>query len=402
MPLFQKKETRNRSCGSLALWLRQRLDAEEAHDAERLFDEAASRRVRIELVEPRRTRNSTDEANGRRNDLLDHGVPVKTLDDEVENIVTRERVVELRHIDEGRLRPSLLDELVDGVTMLVDLRQILGATERDAELEGVLARVEVALALGLSGRHDNGEVADDLVEILILPLGGSLGVRESDFRNLHIVSEVGVVENTVGLVTTEVVAEERNGVLVELEREGESGTVGLIGRSLLTDSSHALLLEFAREDALREADDCSLLVVPVVASERRLSVVAIRTDGAREFADTEDHALLEPFTNGCTTEKFVSLASLGHDRDETVHPVLEELNWHLIAGCGYACGGHSVHNHLEVHVGLHADAETVKRLDRASDALGGVQSETFPSLLLREVVEVLCDRRSKHFVLSFL
>ena len=378
-----------------------RLDAEEANNAERLFHEAPGCGVRVEFVETSCTRHRTDEADRGRNDLLDDRVAVDALDDEVQNVVTRECVIELRHIDESRLWPSLLDELVDGVTVLVDLRQILGAGQRDAELERILARVEVALALCLRGRHDNREVTDDLVEILVLPLCGGLGSRQSDLRNLHIVRKIGVVQETVGLIATEVVAEERNGVLVQLEPERESGTVGLIGGSLLTDSSHTLLLEFTREDTLREADDCALLVVPVVTSERWLSVVAIRTDRASELADTEDHALLEPFADCCTTKQFVSLASLGHHRDEFVHPVLEELDGDLVAGCRNACVRHCVHDHLEVHVRLHADTHAVKRLDGVHRTLSGIESETLSYGFLGEIVEPLCNRRSKHFLLSF-
>lgn len=372
-------------CGPLGL------HTEEAHDTERLLDKATSRSIGVQLVETSRTRDSTDEADRCRNDLLNDGVRVDALNDEVENIGASEGAIELRHIDEGSLGPGLLDELVDGVTVLVDLREVLGARQRNAELERVLAGVEVALALGLRGRHDDRKVADDLVEVLVLPEGGR-GAVNVNRRNLDIVGEVGVVQETVGLVLTEVVAEERNRVLVQLETKGESGTVGLVSRSLLTDGCHTLLLEFTRKDALREANDGALFVVPVVASKRRLSMVAIRTRHASKFADTEDHAFLEPLADRGTTKEFVSLASLGHDRDETVHPVLQELNRHLVRGGRHTRSGHSVHDHLEVDVFIHTDTHAVKSLGCANQTLSGVERKTFLDFLLREVVEVLSNR----------
>ena len=379
------------------------LDAEEAHDAERLFNEAACGGVAIELVQTSSPRDRADEADGCGDDLLDDRVAVDALNDEVEHIVASERVVELGDINEGSLRPGLLDELVDGVTVLVDLGEVLGAPERDTELEGILAGVEVTLALGLSGRHDDGEVTNDFVEVLVDPLGAELIGRGSgigvddDGRDLIVVSEVGVVKETVGLVDAEVVTEERDSILVQLEGESESGTVGLVGGSLLTDGGHTLLLEFTREDALREADDGALFVVPVVSSERRLSMVAIRTDRASQFADAEDDAFLEPFTDGGAAKEFVGLASLGHDRDETVHPVLQELDRHLVGRDGYAVVGHSVHDRLEVHVRLHADAEAFKGLNRVHDAFCGIKCKTLADLLVGEVVEVFNNRLSKHF-----
>lgn len=378
------------------------LDAEEANDTKRLLDKASSRRVRVQLVQTGSPRNRTDETDGSRNNLLHDRVAVKGLNLEVEHIVARERVVELGDVNELSLRPSLLDELVDGVTVLVDLREVLRTRERNAELERVLAGVEVALALGLRCRHDDCEVTDDLVEVLVFPLGRGNARLKSDLRDLHIVRKVGVVKNTVGLVATKVVSEERNRILVQLERERESRTVGLVGRSLLTDSSQPLLFQFTREDALGEADDGAVLVVPVVASERGLSMVAIRTNRASEFADTEDNAFLEPLTNGGASKELVSLRSLGHNCDETVHPVLEELHRDLVGGRGHTSVRHGIHDHLEVHIRLHADTDTVKGLYGAGHALGGVERETTALLLCLEGIVVFPNGRSKHFILSFL
>ena len=130
-------------------------------------------------------------------------------------------------------------------------------------------------------------------------------------------------------------------------------------------------------------------------------MVAIRPNRASELADAEDHALLEPLANRGAAKKLVSLAGLRHHRDEAVHPVLEELHGHLVGSRGDTVRRHGVHHHLKVHIGLHADAEAVKGLDRVHHAFGGIKRESVANFLVREVVEVLCCRVS-HFLLSFL
>ena len=140
--------------------------------------------------------------------------------------------------------------------MLVDLREVLCAAQRDAELERVLARVEVALALGLDGRNHDREVADNLVEVLVFPLRGGLATAEVDRRNLHIVREVGVVEKAVGLVPAEVVAEERDSVLVQLEPERERGTVGLVGGQSCGPRSSSCSQQSAAAHGRHTAEPC--------------------------------------------------------------------------------------------------------------------------------------------------
>lgn len=106
-------------------------------------------------------------------------------------------------------------------------------------------------------------------------------------------------------------------------------------------------------------------------------MVAVRTDGARELADTEDDALLIPLTVGGAAEEFIGGRSLGHNRDNLVHPVLEELHGDLSGRVGDALGRHRIHHILDsarLVVERHAHESEV--LHRAEVIRGLVESET--------------------------
>lgn len=256
----KKKRPATEVAGPFSPCLSQLLNAEKAHNAEGLLHEATSGCIRVELVEARCTRHRTNETNRRGNDLLRNRRTRELVEFEVHNIVTGESVVELGNNHEVALRPSVGDVLADGDAVLVDLVEVLVASEGDAEFEGMLGRNEVTGTLLLEFGDGRVEVADDLVEVLLRPLRVSILVLgNSDVRR-----EVGVVEDTEGLVITEVVAEEGNRIRIELEGEAESRAVGLVSGRLLADGRKTSLFESTREDTLSEADDGAVFLVEVV------------------------------------------------------------------------------------------------------------------------------------------
>ena len=368
-----KRKPRPRGRGFLSHPSGNRLDSVEANDTERLFAEATSGSVCVELIQARCTRHGADETDCRRNNLLCHRGASELVQLEVEHIVASEGIVELRNNNELRLRPSVGNVLAHRDSVLVDLVEELVASEGDADLEGMLGRNEVARALLLEFRHGRVEVGDDLVEVLLRPLGVPVLV----LRNRNVRIEVGVVENTVGLVVTEVVAVEGNRVGVELERKAESRAVRLVSGRLLADGRKTSLFESTREDTLSEADDGAVFLVVVVTGERSLGVVAVRTDGARELADTEDDALLVPLTVGGAAEELISSRSLGHDRDNLVHPVLEELHGDLSGRVRDALCWHSVHDILHsARLLVERHTHKCEVLHRAEVLRGLVKGET--------------------------
>ena len=128
-------------------------------------------------------------------------------------------------------------------------------------------------------------------------------------------------------------------------------------------------------------------------------MVAIRTNRASQFADTEHDLFLEPLANCRASHELVSLRSLSDRRDEAVHPVLEELNGNLVGCRGDARGGHCIHHHLEIDVWLHADTLIFEGIHRNLETFGGVERNARGGNLF--VVVVVDKLTSIHFRYPF-
>lgn len=351
------------------------LDTNKANNAKRLLDKTSGRCVGIKFIEATRSRHRTDESDGSRDDLFSDRRTGEVIELDVHDVITSGGGIEFRDWDDFRLRPGIGDVLTDGDAVGVDLVKELVNTEGDTDLEGVLRRNEVTAALLLEFRNRRVEVSDDLVEVLTRPRSI---VALRTLRH-HIKSgEVGVVEDTVSLVVTEVITEEGDRVGVELEGEAEGRTVRLIGGRLLSDSRKTGFLQSTREDTLSEAHDGAVFLVEVVTGVRSLSVVAVRTDTARELADTEDDGFLIPLTVGGAAKELVSRGSLSHNRDDFVHPVLEELDGDLSRRSGNALGRERVHHILNARgLVVEGHAHEVEVLHSTEFRRSLIEDETF-------------------------